>query len=188
MLTVPSGSGYKHPVTAAVDGTGRTWVFNTSPDSTSLIVARPVKTSVGAFTRIVPYSSTGFNIGDQAASLTGNGYGLYAYVVNNGGGNFTQRFVALKVPHSVSVKAAASATVHRYTLTVTIPPSEVPGAKMTIKVISAGKTTTLKSAFPANVVYKLTVRPTKKGTVYQVSVGAGGWWTARTATLTLNPR
>jgi hypothetical protein len=188
VLTVPSGSGYKHAVTAAVDGTGRTWVFNTSPDSTSLIVARPVKTSVGAFTRIVPYSSTGFNIGDQAASLTGNGYGLYAYVVNNGGGNFTQRFVALKVPHSVSVKAAASATVHRYTLTVTIPPSEVPGAKMTIKVISAGKTTTLKSAFPANVVYKLTVRPTKKGTVYQVSVGAGGWWTARTATLTLNPR
>lgn len=188
VLTVPSGSGYKHAVTAAVDGTGRTWVFNTSPDSTSLIVARPVKTSVGAFTRIVPYSSTGFNIGDQAASLTGNGYGLYAYVVNNGGGNFTQRFVALKVPHSVSVKAAASATVHRYTLTVTIPPSEVPGAKMTIKVISAGKTTTLKSAFPANAVYKLTVRPTKKGTVYQVSVGAGGWWTARTATLTLNPR
>ena len=190
VLTVPSGSGYKHAVTAAVDGTGRTWVFNTSPDSTSLIVARPVKTSVGAFTRIVPYSSTGFNIGDQAASLTGNGYGLYAYVVNNGGGNFTQRFVALKVPHSVSVKAAASATVHRYTLTVTIPPSEVPGAKMTIKVISAGKTTTLKSAIaiPANGVYKLTVRPTKKGTVYQVSVGAGGWWTARTATLTLNPR
>ena len=190
VLTVPSGSGYKHPVTAAVDGTGRTWVFNTSPDSTSLIVARPVKTSVGAFTRIVPYSSTGFNIGDQAASLTGNGYGLYAYVVNNGGGSFTQRFVALKVPHSVSVKAPKSATVHRYTLTLTLPRSEVAGAKMTIKVTSAGKTTTLKSAItiPVTGVYKLSVRPTQKGTVYRAYVGAGGWWTARTVSITLNPR
>jgi len=190
VLTVPSGSGYKHPVTAAPDGTGRTWVFNTSPDSTSLIVARPVKTAVGPFTRIVPYSSSEFNITDPAASLSGNGYGIYAYAVNNGGGSFTQRFAALKVPHTVSIKAPKSSSAHFYTLTVTVPSSEVAGAKMTIKVISAGKTTTLKSAIaiPANGVYKLTVRPTKKGTVYQVSVGAGGWWTARTATLTLNPR
>jgi len=190
VLTVPSGSGYHHPVTAALDGTGRTWVFNTSPDSTSLIVARPVKTAVGPFTRIVPYSSTGFNIGDPAASLGGNGYGLYAYAVNNGGGNFTQRFVALKVPHTVSVKAPTSATVHRYTLTVTLPSSEVAGAKLTIKVTSAGKTTTLKSAIaiPVTGVYKLSVRPTLKGTVYRASISAGGWWTARTVPITLNPR
>jgi hypothetical protein len=190
VLTVAAGSGYKHPVTAALDGTGRTWVFNTSPDSTSLIVARPVKTTVGSFTRVVPYVSAQFNITGPAASLDGAGYGLYGYVVDGGGGNFTQRFVALKVPHSVSVKAPKSPTVHRYTLTVTVPSSEVAGAKMTIKVTSAGKTTTLKSAIavPANGVYKLSVRPTKKGTVYQVSVGAGGWWTAKTATITLNPR
>jgi len=190
VLTVATGSGYKHPVTAAPDGTGRTWVFNTSPDSTSLIVARPVKTAVGSFTRIVPYVSAQFNITGPAASLSGNGYGIYAYVVNNGGGNFTQRFVALKVPHTVSFKAAASATVHRYTLTVTIPPSEIAAGKLTITVISAGKTTVLKDAIavPANGMYTLSVRPTSKGTVYRAAVSAGGWWTAKTATLTLNPR
>jgi len=190
VLTVATGSGYKHPVTAAPDGTGRTWVFNTSPDSTSLIVARPVKTAVGSFTRIVPYVSAQFNITGPAASLFGNGYGIYAYVVNNGGGSFTQRFVALKVPHTVSLKAAASATAHRYTLTVAIPPSEVAGGKLTITVTSGGKTTTLKSAIavPVTGVYKLSVRPTSKGTVYRASVSAGGWWTAKTVSLTLNPR
>jgi len=190
VLTVAAGSGYKHPVTAALDGTGRTWVFNTSPDSTSLIVARPVKTTVGSFTRIVPYVSAQFNITGPAASLGGTGYGLYGYVVDGGGGKFTQRFVALKVPHSVSVKAPKSATVHRYTLTLTLPRSEVAGAKMTIKVTSAGKTTTLKSAItiPVTGVYKLSVRPTQKGTVYRAYVGAGGWWTARTVSITLNPR
>ena len=190
VLTVAAGSGYKHPVTAALDGTGRTWVFNTSPDLTSLIVARPVKTTVGSFTRVVPYVSAQFNITGPAASLGGTGYGLYGYVVDGGGGKFTQRFVALKVPHSVSVKAPKSATVHRYTLTLTLPRSEVAGAKMTIKVTSAGKTTTLKSAItiPVTGVYKLSVRPTQKGTVYRVYVGAGGWWTARTVSITLNPR
>jgi hypothetical protein len=90
----------------------------------------------------------------------------------------------------VSVKAPKSATVHRYILTVTLPRSEVAGAKLTIKVTSAGKTTTLKSAIavPSSGVYKLSVRPTLKGTVYRASVSAGGWWTARTVSITLNPR
>jgi len=187
VLTVAAGSGYKHPATAALDGAGRTWVFNTSPDSKSLIVARPVTTTaVGAFTRVVPYVSAQFNITGPAASLGGNGYGLYGYVVDGGGGMFTQRFVALKVPHTVSLTATKSATPHRYTLKVTTPKPE-QGAKGTFTVTAGGKTTTLTGGVVVAGVLQFSVRPTIRS-VYRVSVKANGWWTARTVTITLNPR
>ena len=194
------GSAFAAPVTiakingdgpaTAIDGLGHTYVY--SQGVTSRIIGRLVSTSAGAPFRVLPTTNAIDLLTAPVAALGGSGYGIYGYGIDSGSNVSTQRFVPFRVPHALTLTATKSTTIHRYLLRVSIPVAEVPGSpghvSLTIAAHHGAISTILTSvAVPTSGVLTLSVRPTTT-TAYTATVVANGWWTARAASLPLNPR